>query len=83
MGATGYARFASIRAQGAGLTPKHDPSKKIEIDWAEALGGGRFFFFNQQPTIRWRSRWWGILGRVRDSGGTRGGGVVSSFGVMA
>ena len=31
-------------------TPKHDPSKKIEIDWAEALGGGRFLFLsNNQP----------------------------------
>ncbi len=63
--------------------PKRDPLKKIEIDWAKALGGGGFFIFKQQPTKKWRLRLRGVLGRVRAHGGTHGGGIVSSFGAMA
>ena len=66
-GTLGLLRFVQ---RGLLWTPKHDPSKKIEIDWAEALGGsGLFLTTNQKMAFAMEGGigegagpWWNALG---------------------
>ena len=76
-------QFAVNRAGGAALGAKRRPIQKIERDGDKVLGGRRFFYFSATTNQKMAFAMEGVLGRVRDSGGTRGGGVSSLFGAMA
>ena len=82
MGGGGDARFAVNRAGGAAFGAKRRPIKKIERDWAEALGGRRFLFLsNNQPkdgVCDGGGYWRGCGTAVESVGGV----VLSSFGAM-
>jgi hypothetical protein len=81
IGATGNARYASIRAGGAALGAKRRPIKKIERDGDKALGGRRFLFLSNNQLkdgVRDGGGYWGWCGTVVEC---VGGCFIIVFGV--